>query len=436
VRLRRKPNSEKRIAIVLNNPPCKMIEATVAVALGLDALETTVRLLRKLSELGYRVEGIPSSGQELAEMILSRRAMAEFRWTTPEETVRRGGALDIVPMEKYMEWFNELPEEKRREMIRWWGDPRRPRGVLAGAMYNGGFVVPGLRFGNVVVMPQPKFGCAGAACDGTVCRILHNPRVPPPHQWLAVYRWVTRVFDADAIIHMGTHGSLEFRPGKRVGLSPLCWPEITIDDKPFIYIYAVSNPMEAVAAKRRAYAVIVDHIHPAMELPTRILEEVEEALEEYREAVGAGDEARAKKAAERMRRLAEREGIPVNPRLPDEIYAEELHRFLERTRTTMAENGLHVFGEPPRGADLAKTVVAFMRDNTVSWPSIIEVTEEYLERVGACRRPCPERAAEAAARALERLLERRVSPDALTMDQLEEALAEAAGASLARGEAA
>ncbi|NPA05322.1 MAG: hypothetical protein GXO09_04445 [Crenarchaeota archaeon] len=423
-RLRRKPPSERRIALILNNPPCKMLEATVGVALGLDALETVVRILHRLRGLGYRVEGrLPASGQELADMILEKRAVSEFRWTSPRDIVERGGCLALIPVEKYMEWFNELPEEKRREMIEWWGDPRRPSGPLAAALYKGCFVVPGLRFGNIVVMPQPKFGCAGPACDGTVCKILHNPRVPPPHQWLAVYRWVTRVFDADLIIHVGTHGSLEFRPGKRVGLSPLCWPEITIDDKPFAYIYAVTNPMEAVVAKRRAYAVIVDHVHPPLELRLEGLEALEEALNEYREARGKGDEARAAEALKRLREEASKAGIPLPGSLSGEELAEEVHRFIDRARMSMVEHGLHVFGDTsPRTA--ASTAVAIVSHGP-PWPPLIDRLEEWLRGRGVCSHDCRGLAARLAEEALAMLLQQGVQSGMLTPSLLAKVLEEA-----------
>ncbi len=434
VRLRRKKPWEKRIAIILNNPPCKMLEATVGVALGLDALETVARLLHRLRSEGYRVEGrLPETGQELADMILERRALSEFRWTSPRDIVERGGCLALIPVEQYMEWFMELPEEKRREMVEWWGDPRRPRGALAAAMYKGCFVVPGLRFGNVVVMPQPKFGCAGPACDGTVCKILHNPRVPPPHQWLAVYRWVTRVFDADLILHVGTHGSLEFRPGKRVGVSPLCWPEITIDDKPFIYIYAVTNPMEAVVAKRRAYAVIVDHLHPPMRARLGGLEGVEEALEEYREARAAGDEARATEALKRLRLAAGEAGIPVPAGLGGDELAAELHRLLERTRMSMVEDGLHVFGEQPPPRRAAAMAAALMRRGTASWPPLVDMVAEELRGGGLCSGDCREVAVRLVEETLSRLLEKGVQSDRLTVRELAEALEEATAGILGGG---
>lgn len=383
VRLRRKRPCERKIAIVLNNPPCRQVEATIGVGLGLDVPESVVRLLHRLRSLGYYLgDGkLPKTGQELIKMFLERRATSEFRWTSVEDIVLRGGYVGMVDIETYMKWFMELPEKVRREMVKWWGDPREivhsRRSMFTGALYNGKFIVPGLRFGNVVIIPQPKFGCAGSACDGRVCKILHNPTIPPPHQWLAVYRWIERIFNADLILHFGTHGTLEFRPGKSVGLSPYCWPEITLDDTPMLYVYVVTNPMEGVIAKRRGYAVLVDHLYPPTITADNALEEVAELLDQYERAKRLGEEARAKKLLEDIEAKARELGLPVKDR--GEALVENLHLLVTAVRETQVENGLHVFGDVPREPKvLAEHIVSTMKYDTSSWPSILRAVAFYL----------------------------------------------------------
>ncbi len=386
IELRRKPPSERRIAIVLNNPPCKQVEATIGVAMGLDVPESLVRFLHRLKELGYYLgDGeLPKSGKELIELMLEKRATSEFRWTSPDDIVKRGGCVGSVDLDTYMRWFSELPERVREVMIKEWGDPRDILGgevdrVFAGAVYEGKFIVPGIRFGNVVIIPQPKFGCAGSACDGRVCKILHNPRIPPPHQWLAVYRWITRIFRADVVIHFGTHGTLEFRPGKGVGLSPMCWPEITIDDVPFLYIYIVTNPMEGVIAKRRGYAIIIDHMYPPMMFTDSALQELDELLEQYERARRFSDTSRASELYRELVSRIKKLGIPLKIDLPEDEIVSELHKYLELIKSTQVEKGLHVFGKTPTDSDeLAETVVVIMRYDTSSWPSIRRAVAEYL----------------------------------------------------------
>ena len=380
VELRRKDPSDRKIAIVLHNAPCKGLEANIAVGLGLDVLESVVRVLKRLRELGYKVENVPEDGKELAKMFLERRAISEFRWTSVRDIVERGGALDMVDLETYLSWFEELPEPVKKRMIDVWGDPRdivnNPKHPLAGAVYEGKFVIPGLRFGNVIVLLQPKFGCAGTRCDGRVCKILHDPTIPPPHQWLAVYRWISRIFKADLIIHFGTHGYLEFRPGKGVGLSWMCWPEISIDDLPHLYVYVVTNPMEGVIAKRRGYATIIDHVYPPMSIPD-VFEEIESLLSEYSKAKALGDHSRAKVILDKILEKAREANIEIHGEREDEV-VESIHKVLEMVRSTQVNMGLHIFGcryDVDRAVEYAVTV---LHKDTMNHRSIIRLILEML----------------------------------------------------------
>lgn len=377
VDLRRKKPEERRIAIVLINPPCKNLEASIGVGLGLDVPESVVRLLRKLRENGYKVENVPKTGNELIKMFLERKAISEFRWTSIEEIVAKGGALDFVDLETYSKWLSELPEEAKRKLLEDWGEPRevleeKVKKEFVGMVYDGKFVVPGLRFGNVVVLTQPKFGCAGSKCDGSVCRILHNPTISPPHQWLAVYRWLSRIFKADLLIHFGTHGYLEFRPGKGVGLSPACWPEISVDDVPHVYIYAVSNPMEGMIAKRRSYATIVDHLYPPLEL-AEVLEDLEDLLAQYQNAKGLGEEFRAEKIYEEIIEKAKM----LNIKFSEKNALEDIHSYINAVKETQIESGLHIFGFL-REEKLAEYVATVMAFDTPEFPSLRRVLAEAL----------------------------------------------------------
>ncbi len=445
IELRRKKPSERRVAIVLNNPPCKLVEATIGVGLGLDVPESVARLLHRLKELGYYLgeEPLPRNGQELVKLFLEKRAISEFRWTSIEDIVSRGGYLDMVDIGTYMKWFEELPEDVRKRMVEAWGDPRdlatgRIEKLFAGAIHDGKFVIPGLRFGNVVVLTQPKFGCAGPACDGRVCRVLHDPATPPPHQWLAVYRWITRVFRADLVIHFGTHGTLEFRPGKGVGLSPSCWPEITVDDVPFLYIYVVSNPMEGVVAKRRGYAVLVDHVYPPMMEAIDGLSELDELLEQYARAKRLGEHGRCIAIHRQIVDLVKKLGLPLNVGTDPDKLVEELHRFLDMVRGSQIEQGLHVFGSTPRDPrKLAEHVVAIMKFDTCSWRSILRAVATYLDldydqmrrdpegfcdKLGVSNRKAMELLYSIAIDTLEQLLRMGVEPRDLSWDLLDSIL--------------
>jgi len=442
-RLRRKPPSRRRIAFILINPPCKNLEANIAVGFGLDVPESIVRLLRRLKEYGYNVgDSLPENGDELVRMFLDRKAFSEFRWTSVEDIVRSGGAVGFVDADTYMKWFNELPGDVREKMISDWGHPldvlqgRCPK-ELVGMVYDGKFVVPGIVLGNILVTTQPKFGCAGPACDGRVCRILHDPSITPPHQWLAVYRWITRVFKADVIIHFGTHGALEFRPGKGVGLSPSCWPEISVDEVPHLYVYVVSNPMEGVIAKRRSYAAIVDHMYPPMRMAD-VLDEVNLLLAQYFHARQLGDYVRAEIIYDELVEKARRHRIPVKNGDPDRV-VREIHRYVNDVRSTQIEAGLHVFGNPPGDrARIAEHVAAAMAYDSHELPSIRRVLAECLglsydelrtrpdivNRLGLTNSETLDLLHKLAVRIIARLLEKEVAPGELNPQLLVDILSE------------
>lgn len=384
IELRRKRPEERKVAIVLINPPCKSLETNVAVGLGLDVPESVVKLLWELKRQGYRVGNeLPTSGEELARMIMERKAISEFRWTSVDEIVKRGGAAAFVDAETYLRWFEELPLKVRKEMVNEWGDPHdvlegKVSKELVGMVYGGKFVVPGLLFGDVLITVQPKAGCAGPACDGRVCRILHNPTISPPHQWLAVYRWITRGFKADVVVHFGAYGYLEFRRGKGVGLSPECWPEISIDDVPHLYVYVVSNPADGMVAKRRGYAVLVDHLYPPMAMAD-VLDELVDLLNQYARAKQLGEHARAKVLYEKLLETAKRYNVPVPGPENHEKTMEDIYRYVDLVRGSQVNMGLHVFGSPPREPrKLAEYVVTAMRYDSHYSPSIRRVLAEYL----------------------------------------------------------
>jgi len=385
IELRRKNPWDRRIAIILINPPCKGLEANVAVGAGLDVPESIARLLQRLSGLGYDVgdpSKLPRDGKELIKMIVERKAISEFRWTSVNDVVKCGGAAALVDEETYLSWFNELPEDVKVKMIRDWEHPSKVlKGevdkVFVGMVYDRRFVVPGIRFGKVFITPQPKFGCAGPACDGKICRVLHDPTITPPHQWLAVYRWITRVFKADLIIHFGTHGYLEFRPGKGVGLSPSCWPEISVDDVPHLYVYIVSNPMEGVIAKRRGYAEIVDHLYPPMAMAD-VLEDLELKLNQYWREKQSGEFEKAEITFKDLLEEAKKNNIPVKGISPEEIVG-EIHRYIDMVRGTQINMGLHVLGHPPADpSKLANYAITVMTYDSHSFPSIIRTVAEYM----------------------------------------------------------
>ena len=366
VALRKKPNSGKKIAFILNNNPCAGVEATVGGGAHLDTLESVVDIMKRMKKEGYLVDP-PENGKALIDEIMARKAISEFRWTTVEEIVAKGGALAMVENDRYLEWFDELPESTRARMAEAWGNPpgEEKDGIPAAMVYDGKILVTGLQFGNAVVCVQPKRGCAGARCDGQVCKILHDPSVPPPHQYLATYKWLSREFGADAVVHVGTHGNLEFLPGKATGLSSGCLPDVAIDTMPNLYIYNADNPPEGTIAKRRSNAVLVDHMQTVMVQGELYgdLDELERLLAEYtryRQAEPAKAHTISHMIIDRVKTL----NLIPEDRLSHEMMDEaivEIHEKLSLLKDTYIPKGMHIFGHVPQGADRAELIYAILR---------------------------------------------------------------------------
>ncbi len=404
VALRKKPNREKKVAFILNNNPCAGVEATVGGGAHLDTLQSVVDIMKRMQKEGYLIDP-PESGKALIDEIMAKKAISEFRWTTVEEIVAKGGALALVGNDRYLEWFGELPESTRARITGAWGNPpgEEKDGIPAAMVYEGSILVTGLRFGNAVVCVQPKRGCAGARCDGQVCKILHDPSVPPPHQYVATYKWLSREFGADAVVHVGTHGNLEFLPGKATGLSSGCIPDVAIDTMPNLYIYNADNPPEGTIAKRRSNAVLVDHMQTVMVQGELYgdLDELERLLTEYARYL----QVEPAKAHTISHMIADRvKALNLLP--PDRLSHEmmdkavtEIHERLSLLKDTYIPKGMHTFGRIPQGADRAELIYAILRYE--SGPgSFRAVVSDIVGRASPAQNGDLEEAVEATARRL------------------------------------
>ncbi len=237
VALRTLPNDRKRVAITLFNfPPNK---GNLGTAAYLDVFSSAHRLLLRLREAGYSVD-VPETPEEL------RKAVAEGNsgeYGTPANVAA------TIPLADYMrQWpyFREVEEN--------WG--RAPGQLNASSSE---LFVLGRHFGNVFVGVQPSFGY-----EGDPMRLLASRGLTPHHGFCAFYLYLQKVWQADVVLHFGTHGSLEFMPGKQIGLSEDCWPDRLIGALPNVYLYSANNPSEGTIAKRRSYATLVSYLTPPM----------------------------------------------------------------------------------------------------------------------------------------------------------------------------
>lgn len=246
--LRKKPNAEKRIAFVLTNSPGKA--AKVGNAVGLDAPASLLRIFAALREAGYQFADVPPDGDALIQTLIDRCTFDET-FLTSDQLVQAAGR---VPVGLYQSWFEELPETLQKQSTGQWGPPPGKAYV-----HDGHLALAGLELGNVFVALQPP---RGHGMDPNA--IYHRPDLPPPHNYYALYRWLTDVWKADAIVHVGKHGTLEWLPGKGVGLSAACYPDQFLGDLPLFYPFILNDPGEGAQAKRRGHAVVIDHLTPPL----------------------------------------------------------------------------------------------------------------------------------------------------------------------------
>jgi cobaltochelatase CobN len=246
--LRRTPPPERRVALVLSAYPTK--RSRLGNAVGLDTPASVIELLHALAAGGYRVDRVPSDGDAL---------MAELADALPyggdgPQPVRHGSRTGAWSSGEYEHRFDRLPARATAELTEAWGSPPGELFVDQGEL-----VFAGLDLGGVLVTVQPPRGFG----ENPVA-VYHSPDLVPTHHYLAFYRWLDDEWGADAVVHVGKHGTLEWLPGKSVGLSGGCWPDAVLGDLPVIYPFVMNDPGEGTQAKRRAHAVIVDHLVPPL----------------------------------------------------------------------------------------------------------------------------------------------------------------------------
>lgn len=253
VQLQRLPNEQKRVAFVLTNSSAKASQ--IGNAVGLDAPASLLNLLRGMRTRGYHVEDLPEESDALMQALLARGCYDEEHPLDQRNCFRLSAPT-------YRACFNQFPETVRQKLIKSWGEPgAEPIDCWRDTR---GYQFAGLEFGNALVVLQPP---RGYGMDPN--EIYHRPDLPPTHHYAAFYRWLALPqqqggWGADAIVHVGKHGTLEWLPGKGIGLSAECFPDILLGDLPLIYPFIINDPGEGSQAKRRGHAVIVDHMTPPM----------------------------------------------------------------------------------------------------------------------------------------------------------------------------
>jgi len=366
-RLRRIPNADKRIVVMLSAYPTK--HARIGNAVGLDTPASTVALLRAMAEAGYDVGDLPGvadgDGDALIHALIEAGGQ-DPDWLTEEQLA---GNPVRISADRYRSWFERLPDELTDGVEKHWGPAPGEHYVDRSADPDGEIVVAALRSGNVVLMVQPPRGFG----ENPVA-IYHDPDLPPSHHYLGAYRWLAAPreedgFGADAIVHVGKHGNLEWLPGKTLGMSAACGTDAALGDLPLVYPFLVNDPGEGTQAKRRAHATLVDHLIPPMARAESYgdIARLEQLLDEHAN-IAALDPAKLPAIRQQIWTLMQAAKLDHDLGLserPEEDHFDDmlLHvdGWLCEIKDVQIRDGLHVLGTAPTGAQRVDLVLAMLR---------------------------------------------------------------------------
>ena len=369
-RLRRIPNSEKRITILFGNYPSK--NARIGNGVGLDTPASVMAILHRLMAEGYKVQDLPENGDALMHALIDRCTQDE-EFVTADQLANAVSTLDD---DRYFIRFASLPSSVQNKVEAQWGTAPGPH------MHNGrGLAIPGLLFGNIFVGIQPARGYGQDSAA-----IYHSPDLPPTHFYLGYYQWIREEFGADAVVHVGKHGNLEWLPGKSLALSRECYPEIALGTLPNLYPYIINNPGEGTQAKRRAHAVIVDHLIPPMTRAETYgdLMKLEQLMDEYYQVSVLNPEKRPI-VVRRILELVNQSEIYRDLNYSSAPDEEQLETFLTamdgylcQIKESQIRGGLHILGQLPQGEALHHLLVALVRLNNGEVPGLLRAMASDL----------------------------------------------------------
>lgn len=357
VKLRQTPVAQRRVALILANYPTR--DGRLANGVGLDTPASCVEMLKAMQQAGYQIEALPPTGGDLIQQLTATLT------NDPEGRDLRP-IQQTLPIAAFAAYFDHLPPTVHQGIRDRWGDRCTPKADIA---------IPGLQLGNVFVGIQPSRGY-----DIDPALNYHAPDLEPTPAYLAFYHWLRHGFGAHVIVHVGKHGNLEWLPGKSVALAADCYPEVALGALPHLYPFIVNDPGEGSQAKRRAQAVILDHLTPPM---TRAelygpLQQLEQLIDEYYEAQSL-DPTRVSVIQDRMSQLVRQANLHRDlqhrqPRQPahgatadtdtwtlDRDWITVADGYLCELKEAQIRDGLHIFGQCPQGSQLRDLVVAIAR---------------------------------------------------------------------------
>ncbi|MCW2559862.1 MAG: cobN [Mycobacterium sp.] len=366
-RLRTIPADEKRVAVVFSAYPTK--HARIGNAVGLDTPASAVALLRAMRDAGYligEVAGVDAQDGDALIHALIERGGQDPDWLTEGQLV---GNPIRLPARVYREWFATLPAALADQVVEHWGPAPGELFVDRSADPDGEIVIAAMQAGNTVLLVQPPrgFGANPVA-------IYHDPDLPPSHHYLAAYHWLGRSvadggFGADAVVHLGKHGNLEWLPGKTLGMSATCGTDAALGDLPLIYPFLVNDPGEGTQAKRRAHATLIDHLIPPMARAETYgdIARLEQLLDEHANiaTLDPGKLPAIRQQIWTLMRAAKMDHDLGLEDRPDEAVFDDmlLHvdGWLCEIKDVQIRDGLHILGQAPAGQPQVDLVLAILR---------------------------------------------------------------------------
>ena len=345
--LARTPAQDRRVALIFANYPNR--DGRLGNGVGLDTPASALNLLRALADAGYGVGDLPGDGDALIH-----RLAAGPTNDLPGRGDRDGGIKFAIA--DYLKFFTTLPKTLQTQVSERWGPPGKDPFVAGDD-----FVLSAYRQGNVMIALQPA---RGYNIDPKSS--YHDAALVPPHGYLAFYAWLRQGFQAQAIIHMGKHGNLEWLPGKSVALSENCFSEAALGPLPHLYPFIVNDPGEGTQAKRRAQAVIVDHLTPPLMRAESYgpLAELELLVDEFYEAAGL-DPRRLDLLRRQILDLTRHIGLDRDAGIgegdDEDAALAKLDNYLCDLKEMQIRDGLHILGETPQGRLRRDLLVALVR---------------------------------------------------------------------------
>jgi len=366
ITLNSKFNEDKKIALIVPNYPNK--NSRLANGVGLDTPQSTVEFLKALKEANYDLgSSIPQDTEDLIDRLTENV-------TNDQESLKSGKAELSISEGDFYVHYNKLSVEIREKVEKQWGHPNQSPNYR-----DGSFLIPGVGLGNVFLSIQPSRGY-----DVDLQATYHSPDLPPTFAYLAYYVWLQNYFNADAIIHMGKHGNLEWLPGKSVALSKeTCFPSTILGGIPHFYPFIINDPGEGTQAKRRTHAVIIDHLIPPMTRAENYgdLLKLELLIDEFYEAALL-DPKRGSLIKSKIEELVNtthlKSDLNNDGKDIDELL-EVIDGYLCELKEAQIRGGLHIFGQHPKAEKLTDLIVALHRLPTDGVMGITQALAEDLE---------------------------------------------------------